>query len=459
MTAEHTPSTPFTDIALERRLVGSLIAMGDPKSVREVISGLPAGTFWDPDMEHLCEVLTRITPAPDARIDESTVISHLVQEEGRPLDQAAIQIADLSSGADPRKHIARGYADHLIKLSRARTLAKTLREEMQALSDSSDADTTAASVAAAVDAFVKEAADRDTDWNAFDGLESVLDWHTQAAQRGGRPEMSLGSPALDARVGGAVRGQQMVLAARPGVGKTAVALDIVRSLVNQGFGVIVFSMEMSTVQLMQRLVAAETGTLLNSLMYGKLTEAEVDDVAQIMGEAISAHWNRCLKVIDKSADTQTIRTQVDRQRILWQRDGVVPGAMVVDYAQIVPHRGGPEKSLAQKVGEVSKDLRRIAQDSDAPMFSLLLSQINRKGSDNPTIDDLKDSGALEEDADVVMILSRTMDPEDPAYSDIEYRIAKARHGETGTVTRTHQLERMRFFDRVNITPPPSADTW
>lgn len=457
--ADH--STPHTDIALERALIGSLIAMGDPQSVREIISTLPEGTFWDTEMEHLCTVLTRITPDPEhPHLDENAVIGHLVTEEGRQYDTVAPAIVALASGADPRKHIAADYAPRLINLAAARELNGRLRRQVQALNDSGDAHLVAASATSDLDDFRQGLGNTSVAWNVWDAHEQLLEEVERLRKFGGEPELSLGSKALDAVVGGVHRGHQMVLAARPGIGKTAAGLDLARAVLNQGYGVIIISMEMSNGEIWKRLVAAEAGVLHNSLSgRGSRIDEDLTRAAQIIGEKLP-QWDKRLMIVDGPSTTARIRTKVDEQRILWQREGITPGVMMVDYAQLLKHPdGGADKTLAQKVGEASKDLRRIAQTGE-PMVSLLLSQINRRGSDNPSIDDLKDSGALEEDADVVVILSRDTDEESPDYRDIRYDVAKNRHGESRVVVREHQLEKMRFFDRANRqTPPPSTDTW
>lgn len=220
--------------------------------------------------------------------------------------------------------------------------------------------------------------------------------------RTGRTEtVQTGYRDLDKLLGGLYPGQLVLLAARPGVGKSALALNMARRMTGAGKRVLLASLEMGQMEIAERLMAGESDITSSRLRGGYLSEAEeqrVMDAAPVLAGLPL--------VIDPSAsqDTMTLRSRAMR----CQMDGGL-GLVIVDYLQLMRAHGMRRgSSRYDEVTEISRQLKLLARDSDVPV--LAISQLSRgveqRVDHEPQLSDLRESGALEQDADVVMFLYR-----------------------------------------------------
>lgn len=261
-----------------------------------------------------------------------------------------------------------------------------------------------------------------------------------------RPGISTGLPGLDRLTGGGFKpGELIILAARPGVGKTTLAMEWAARAADREGTVGFFSLEMSERELWQRMAAnraaipshrLKTGEL-SAFEWGKL-EAARDDLQQLP-----------LLVNDQAEiSVPEIRGQVDRAITRYGALGLV----VVDYLQLV---SSPKDSRAAKqneavrVAEISRHLKLLAKDRGVPV--VVLSQLNREAEKRqggrPQLSDLRDSGAIEQDADMVLFLHRKITPGDEQDTSAELIIAKQRSGPTGVVHLQGDLQHFRFIER------------
>ena len=280
-------------------------------------------------------------------------------------------------------------------------------------------------------------------------------------ERGGQAEYSTGSKDLDRRLDGFTPGHTLIIAARPSIGKTAVALDMARSLLKQGLGVLFFSLEMSPAELWHRIVAAEAS--FNAVeASSRKDEAQFEAAQLVMGD-LAGKWGDLLKVTDGNGEPLTltrIEAEVHSQVAIWKAQGITPGAFFVDYIQNVPaDKEQRRDSEYDRVTETSRRLSRLGRDTSTT--PALLSQLKRPESsarrvDPPTMEMLRSSGQLEQDADIVLLLHRPdfYDPEERP-GEIDYIIGKSRHtgGAGHTVSRVHRLEYYQFFDRARTSEP------
>lgn len=244
------------------------------------------------------------------------------------------------------------------------------------------------------------------------------------------PGLSTGLSDLDLAISGLNKSDLILLAARPGMGKTSMALNILLHAGKMsGKNVVFFSLEMSREQLVMRLISNESFVDNKKLVTGKLNEDDWDRVA-----AASDALNRTRILIDDDATITVADINAKCRRV--ENLGLV----VIDYLQLMQSAGGKQsygENRQQVVSDISRSLKIMAKELNVPV--LCLSQLSRaaEGRPNkrPMLSDLRESGAIEQDADIVMFLYREdyYEKETENHNLAECIIAKNRHGETRTV--------------------------
>ena len=263
-------------------------------------------------------------------------------------------------------------------------------------------------------------------------LQEVMEHLAELSAQGGKtlPGLSTGFSAVDGKINGLNKSDLLLLAARPGMGKTSMALNVALNAAKEsGQTVAVFSLEMSRDQLVTRLLASE-GLIENTrLISGDLRESDWVKIA----EGASS-----LSRLDIRIDDNPLLTVADMNAKCRRIDNL--GLVVIDYLQLMTSAGGKGYSgenRQQAVSDISRMLKIMAKELQVPVLCLSqLSRANEKRDDKrPMLSDLRESGAIEQDADIVLFLYR----DDYYNSDSEKRnvaeciVAKTRHGETGKV--------------------------
>jgi replicative DNA helicase len=253
---------------------------------------------------------------------------------------------------------------------------------------------------------------------------------------------------LDRQLTGFHAGELLVLAARPGIGKTSLALNIATHVaLKEQRAVGVFSLEMPADQLLMRLLAASARVDMKRLRGGRLTPQDQEKFQEVAGALFNAPL-----YIDDSGTLSPFDLRAKARR-LKQRDARL-GLLVVDYLQLM-HLKGRVESRQLEVSEISRSLKALAKELDVPI--LALSQLNRKIEERkggrPLLSDLRESGAIEQDADVVMFIHRDDDGEDGEKSNresapVELIVAKQRNGPIGSIDLIFLSEFTRFESRV-----------
>lgn len=265
---------------------------------------------------------------------------------------------------------------------------------------------------------------------------------------GGRKGIATGLNALDGILnGGWHRGQVVVMAARPGMGKTALSLHNAIHAAQSGYGVLYLSMEMKDSELADRAIASLGQIRLGGILTGNMEQEEWDGVTNAVGKV----QHLPLHIVDRSGlnfyQVATFARRHKRKRGL--------DLLVVDYLQLMAGAEG-EKRHSQ-IEEITRNLKSLAKELDVAI--LLLSQLSRKTDESrrPKLSHLRDSGSIEQDADIVLFIHRE-EVDDPStnwknYADIH--IAKNRQGALGKVGATYHGHQVRFenFDGV----PPDWD--
>lgn len=289
-----------------------------------------------------------------------------------------------------------------------------------------------------------------------DAFERMDDLHKNGGQMRGVPT---GFVDLDEKLSGLQKSDLIILAARPSVGKTSLALDIARkSAVDHKASVGVFSLEMGKEQLVDRMLCAQAQVNLWKMRTGNLSDAgEGNDFARIgegMGQLAEAPI-----YIDDSADCSIMEIRTKCRRLKMEHGLKL---IIIDYLQLMAGSGKAESRVAE-ITEISRGLKGIAKELDVPV--LALSQLSRAvESTNPAIpklSHLRDSGSIEQDADIVMFLyrkatDRNFRIEDLAPEELnsaELFIAKHRNGPTGKIDLFFNAEQASYksIDKTGMT--------
>jgi replicative DNA helicase len=252
---------------------------------------------------------------------------------------------------------------------------------------------------------------------------------------------------LDRLTAGLQAGDLIVLAARPSMGKTAFALNIAENVaVNEGLPVAVFSMEMGASQLALRMVGSIGRINQSNLRTGKLGDDEWGRLSEAVDKLKSASV-----FIDETAalNSAELRARARRQARQCGKLGLV----VVDYLQLMSGSSSSDENRATEIGEISRGLKALAKELQCPVIAL--SQLNRsvesRPDKRPMMSDLRESGAIEQDADIIMFIYRddyyNKESKEPGVAEIG--IAKQRNGPTGTVKLTFLKPLTRF---ENLAP-------
>lgn len=247
---------------------------------------------------------------------------------------------------------------------------------------------------------------------------------------------------LDNLTNGLHGGQMIIVAARPGVGKSTLALDFVRSCaIKNGKAAVIFSLEMAKSEIVMRILSAEADVKLSDMRSGRMTDQDwaklVNRLDTIEHSPIYIDDSASLTMMEIRSKSRKLKQVADLQMI------------VVDYLQLMSS-GKRTESRQQEVAEFSRQLKLLAKELDVPLVAI--SQLNRgpesRTDKRPQIADLRESGSLEQDADIVMLLYRpdSQDKDDTRAGEADIIVAKHRGGPIDTVQVAHQLHFSRFKD-------------
>ncbi len=245
-----------------------------------------------------------------------------------------------------------------------------------------------------------------------------------------------GYPDLDGILAGFQKSDLIILAARPSIGKTTLALDFARQIaVKEKIPVGIFSLEMGSDQLVDRMLAAESGVDLWRLRTGRLKTGDGDNDFQRIGDAMGVLSEAPIYIDDAgSANVMEMRTMARR---LQSEHNV--GVIIIDYLQLMEgRRGGGGDNRVNEVSEISRALKQLARELNIPIIALsqLSRSVESRSPQIPKLSDLRESGSIEQDADIVMFLYREdrEKPDTPNKNIVEVHIAKHRNGPVGRMS-------------------------
>ena len=291
--------------------------------------------------------------------------------------------------------------------------------------------------------------------NTFTPIDSLLaeafdridDLHKYSGRLRGLPT---GFADLDNLLAGLQKSDLIILAARPSVGKTSLALDIARqAAIKSKQGVGIFSLEMSKEQLVDRMLCSQANVSLWKMRTGNLSDKEEDNDFAKIGEAMGKLAEAPIYIDDSgSLSIMEIRTKARR---LQMEKGL--GLIIIDYLQLMEGRGRFSDNRVQEIAEISRGLKSIARELNIPILALaqLSRAVEQTSPAIPKLSHLRDSGSIEQDADIVMFIyrkaaDRSFNPNDLPMEErhkAEIHIAKHRNGPTGKIDL--------YFDETTVS--------
>lgn len=265
---------------------------------------------------------------------------------------------------------------------------------------------------------------RDVLMEVFEKVEYLFN------NKGGTSGIPSGFPDLDRMTSGFQRSDLIIVAARPSVGKTAFSLNIAQNVgVRAKETVAIFSLEMGAAQLVQRMICAEANVDATRMRTGHLEGDDWEKLTMAIGTLSEADI-----YIDDSPSV-TVADIRAKCRRLKQEKGL--GMILIDYLQLISGRGKAGENRQQEVSEISRTLKQIARELNVPVIALsqLSRGVEQRQDKRPMMSDLRESGSIEQDADIVAFLYRDdyYDKETEKKNIIEIIIAKQRNGPVGTV--------------------------
>ena len=439
--AGHNPKVPPQDIEMEKALLGAL--MLSPSAMYEVADTVGTDSFYGGAHRTIFDSMLALHQKGEP-IDVATVTSKLKERKLLTEIGGSNYLGDLVAAAGSpgsARHYARIVQNKYVLRSLIDAAAKIgdlgFQEErdVEQLLDEAQSTIFHVSQAPSLRSF---SAIKDELTEAWERLEH-LQKH-ENAMRG----VPTGFAALDSILSGLQKSDLVILAARPSMGKTALALDIARQTATKhGTAVGIFSLEMSTQQLVDRMLAAQAGVNSWRLRTGKIKDDEdFDRLQQALADLSEAPI-----YIDDKATSSVLAMRSVARRLKMEKDLKL---IIVDYLQLItPTESRGAESMVQQVTEISRSLKAMARELEVPV--LALSQLSRaveQRGGRPRLSDLRDSGSIEQDADVVIFIHREDMMGNRANNEktgiAEILVEKHRNGPIGKVELRFDEEKTTF---------------
>ena len=429
--------TPPQDVIAEQSVLGGMLLSKD--AISDVVEILRERDFYRPAHELIYDAIVdlygRGEPADPVTVSaELTKRGDLVRAGGAPYLHTLISSVPTAANAGYYAKIIRERAI-MRRLVEAGTkivqLGYTDEGEVDDAVDQAQAEVFAVTERRESDDYVQLSQLMP---EAYDEIEKIAAGITGQGVKTGFKD-------LDALTNGFHPGNMIVLAARPAVGKSTLGLDIARyASIHKRETSVIFSLEMSRSEITMRMLSAEARVPLNNIRSGRLSEEEWARMARRMGEISDAPM-----FIDDSPNLSLMEIRAKSRR-LKQRHNLK--LIVIDYLQLMTS-GKRVENRQQEVSEFSRQLKLLAKELNVPVVAI--SQLNRspeqRSDKKPMLSDLRESGSIEQDADVVILLHREdlYDSQNRS-GEADLIVAKHRNGPTRTITVSAQLHLARFTD-------------
>jgi replicative DNA helicase len=431
--------TPPQDIAAEQSVLGGMLLSKD--AIADVVEELKPADFYRPAHETIYDAILDLYGRGEPA-DAVTVSAELGRRGELSRVGGAVYLHTLLQSV-PTAANAGYYARIVREQAILRRLVEAGTRIVQ-LGYSADGAVDEIVDRAQAEVYaVTERRSRDDYLPLSQVMEATLDEIEAIDSRSGElVGVPTGFADLDQLTNGLHPGQMIVVAARPGLGKSTFGLDVARSAaIHHQLPTVIFSLEMSRTEIAMRLLSAESRTHLHHLRTGGMSEEDWNRLARRMGEVSAAPL-----FIDDSPNLSMMEVRAKCRRLKQRHDLRL---VVVDYLQLMS-MGRRYENRQQEVSEMSRALKLLAKELEVPVIAI--SQLNRgaeqRSDKRPQLADLRESGSIEQDADLVILLHRedAYERESPRAGEADFIVAKHRNGPVDTITVAFQGHYSRFVD-------------
>jgi len=417
-------SLPY-NLEAEQSVIGSMLI--DKTAISRVVEVLKGDDFYRDSHKVIFNAIFDLYQK-DTPIDMITLLEHLRSSEQLDASGGVTYISEISNSVPSTANLS-SYIKIVDDKSILRKLIRSSTEIIEDCYSKQD------DVEAVMDLAEQKVFNISQKKNAgdFEPMNTVLERGFLEIERifnnkGETTGISSGFPELDDKTAGFQKGDMILIAARPSMGKTTFALNLAEyAALRQGKSVAVFSLEMSKEQLSYKLLCSEANVDMSKLRHGDLEDRDWENIAKASGPLAASKI-----FIDDTAGTSVMDMR-SKCRKLKMEHGI--DLIVIDYLQLMT--GSNTESRQQEVSEISRSIKALAKEMECPVIAL--SQLSRapeqRTDHRPMLSDLRESGSIEQDADLVMFLYRDeyYNEETEDKNVAELIIAKQRNGPIGTV--------------------------
>jgi replicative DNA helicase len=434
--------TPPQDLHAEQAVLGGMLLAKE--AVADVIEVLKGRDFYRPAHEQvytaILDLYGRGEPADAVTVAaELTKRGELQRIGGGPYLHTLMSSVPTAANAGYYAEIVRDQA-----ILRRLVESGTRVAQMGYATDGADVDEIVNRAQAEIYSVTDQRAGEDYA-PVGDGFEDMLERSAKMGERDGEMTgVPTGFTDLDRLTTGLQPGQMIIIAARPAIGKSTLGLDLARACsIKHRLTSAIFSLEMSRDEIQMRLAAAEARVGLHRIRSGTMTADDWAKLARRTGDIVSAPL-----IIDDSPNQSVMEIRAKCRRLKQKNDLRL---VIVDYLQLMTTGTGKRsETRQQEVTEISRSLKLLAKELDVPVIAIC--QLNRGPEQRtdkiPVMSDLRESGSLEQDADVVILLHRedAYEKESPRAGEADLIVAKHRNGPTATITVAFQGHYSKFVD-------------
>ncbi|GAB3917261.1 replicative DNA helicase [Microlunatus endophyticus] len=432
--------TPPQDLLAEQSVLGAMLMSKD--AIADVVEVLRGSDFYRPAHELVYDAILDLYGRGEPA-DAITVAAELTRRGAIGRVGGAPYLHDLLASVSIAANA--GYYAEIVreKAILRRLVDASIRIGQMSYAAEGDVD----GIVDRAQAEVYSVTDKRTseDYKSLSELmQPTMDEIEAIGSRGGQlAGVPTGFADLDELTNGMHPGQMIIIAARPGLGKSTLGLDLARAAsIKHGLASAIFSLEMSQIEIVMRLLSAEASIPLNHIRNGKMSDDDWQRMAKKMGDVAEAPL-----FIDDSPNLTMMEIRAKARRLRQRHDLKL---VIIDYLQLLTS-GKKVESRQVEVSEFSRQLKLLAKELELPVVAL--AQLNRgpetRGGDKkPMLSDLRESGSLEQDADMVILLNRPdiYDKESERAGEADFDVAKHRNGPTKTITVAFQGHYSRFID-------------
>lgn len=440
MSGPKNAKIPPQNIDAEKSLLGAVLIDEDVLATATEI--VKANDFYDKNHESIYDAMMRLFER-NSPIDLLTLTDELKRKEQLEIIGGSAYLTELTNYV-PTAANAKAYAELVANTAVRRRLIKASTEINELAYDE---DTTTQEILGQAENELFTVSDQSLKNDLVsmehiltDSFDRIEELHRNKGQLRG---VRTGYRDLDNMTAGLGRSDLIILAARPAMGKTTLVTNLAYNVATiNKLPVLFFSLEMSKEQLVDRMLADASGVESWNIRTGNLSDDDFAKLSEAMGEMSEAPI-----YIDDTAGLTILEMRTKARRIAHNNE---LGLIVVDYLQLMQGTGKHNGNRVQEVSEISRGLKLIARELNVPLIAL--SQLSRSVESRtppiPQLSDLRESGSIEQDADIVSFIYRPgyYEPENPEVANItDLIIAKHRAGPTGKVQLYFHPERLRFM--------------